>query len=159
MSEHHVSLSWDRRGTGFVDHKYSRAHVWTFDGGTRVPASASPHLVPIPYSDPAGVDPEEAFVASLSSCHMLWFLAIAAKRGYAIDAYRDDAVGKLEKDGQGRLAITTVTLRPHTLFGSDSREIATEAAVRQLHEAAHHECFLANSVRTQIITEPTFAIA
>jgi organic hydroperoxide reductase OsmC/OhrA len=158
MSEHHAGVSWDRRGADFMHHKYSRSHLWTFDGGASVPASASPHLVPAPYSDAAGVDPEEAFVAALSSCHMLWFLAIAAKRGYAIESYRDEAVGKLEKDGEGRLAITTVTLRPHVVFGSDGREVATEAAVRQLHDAAHHECFLASSVRTQIITEPTFAI-
>ena len=157
MSDHHAIVSWERRGARFVDNRYSRAHEWQFDGGARVPASSSPHSVPLPYSDAAAVDPEEAYVAALSSCHMLWFLAIAAKRGFAVESYRDAAVGTMEKDPSGRVVITTVTLRPHVVFGSDSREAPTEDLVRALHDSAHHECYLANSVRSEIVIEGTWA--
>jgi organic hydroperoxide reductase OsmC/OhrA len=157
MSTHGANVSWERRGARFLDHKYSRAHVWEFDGGASVRGSSSPHSVPLPYSDAAAVDPEEAFVASLASCHMLWFLALAAKRGFAVESYRDAAEGLMEKR-DGKTAITRVTLRPHTVFGRDGRAV-DEEVVRALHHAAHEECFLANSVRSEIVTEPTFEIA
>jgi organic hydroperoxide reductase OsmC/OhrA len=158
MSEYPATISWERRGARFIDHKYSRAHVWEFDGGAVVPGSSSPHSVPLPYSDASAVDPEEAYVAALASCHMLWFLALAAKRGFAIESYRDAAVGVMERDVRGRLVITTVTLRPHAVFGSDGAA-PTEDVVHELHHAAHAECYLANSVRSEIVTQPTFSLA
>ena len=147
MATYTAIVSWERNGARFVDNRYSRAHRWTFDGGTTVPASSSPHVVPVPLSDPAGVDPEEAFVASLSSCHMLWLLFIAAKRGFTIESYRDDAVGYLEKDADGRDAMTRVELRPSIQF------IGTPPQPNQLeemHDEAHHRCFIANSVKTRV---------
>jgi organic hydroperoxide reductase OsmC/OhrA len=156
MSEHVAAVEWTREGARFVDNRYSRAHRWEFDGGAVVPASASPHVVPVPLSDPAGVDPEEAFVASLASCHMLFFLSFAAKRGLVVESYRDEAVGVMGKDAEGRLAITMVTLRPHTVFSGDApaREVLDE-----IHHAAHEACFIAISVKTEIRTEPTFAVS
>lgn len=157
--EYGATLLWTRRGAAFGDSRYSRAHVWEFDGGATVPASSSPHSVPLPCSDAAAVDPEEAFVAALASCHMLFFLALAAKRGYTIETYRDSPVGVMEKDAAtGRMGIATVTLRPDATFGRDGLAPA-EDAVHELHDMAHHACFLANSVRTQIVTKPTFAVA
>src|SRR5512134_3144101 len=113
MGVHQASVIWERaEGAKFVDNRYSRAHRWEFDGGAEVPASSSPHVVPVPLSDPAGVDPEEAFVASLSSCHMLWFLAIAAKRGFVVENYEDEAEGTMGTNDVGRTAMTRVILRP-----------------------------------------------
>lgn len=112
MSTYTATVSWHRDEAVFTDNRYTRAHVWQFDGGCTVPASSSPHVVPIPFSDASAVDPEEAFVASLSSCHMLWFLSIAAKRGIVVDSYRDEALGVMEKCADGKLAMTVVTLRP-----------------------------------------------
>ena len=152
MAEHLATVSWERRGEAFVDNRYSRAHEWTFDGGLTVPASASPHVVRPPMSDPHAVDPEEAFVASIASCHMLWFLSLAARRGFAVESYRDEAVGILEKNEDGRLAITTVTLRPQVQFGGGP--IPAPEALDELHHAAHHECYIASSVRTEIRVEP-----
>ena len=152
MAEHTATIQWDRRGAVFVDNRYSRGHHWEFDGGARVPASASPHVVPLPYAVAEGVDPEEAFVASLSSCHMLWFLSLAAKRGYVVDRYRDTAVGIMGRDGEGRLAMLEVVLRPLATFSGDRQPSAAELA--QLHHAAHDECFLANSVKTRVRCEP-----
>jgi organic hydroperoxide reductase OsmC/OhrA len=146
-------VSWRREGARFVDNRYSRAHRWEFDGGATVPASASPHVVPEPLSDPAGVDPEEAFVASIASCHMLFFLSFAAKRGLVVESYRDAAAGVLGKDAEGRLAITAVTLRPHVAFAGD---LPAAADVDALHHAAHEACFIATSVKTEIRVEPTF---
>jgi organic hydroperoxide reductase OsmC/OhrA len=152
MSNYGASVAWSRNGAVFVDGRYSRAHVWHFDGGLEVPASSSPRVVPMPYSDPAAVDPEEAFVASLSSCHMLWFLSIAAAKGFVVDAYKDEAIGIMEKDADGKLAITRVTLRPSVKFNGTS--IPTEAELGKLHHEAHEKCFLANSVKTEIRCEP-----
>ncbi|HJR53604.1 MAG TPA: OsmC family protein [Gemmatimonadota bacterium] len=152
MAEHLATVSWERRNEAFVDNRYSRAHEWGFDGGLTVPASASPHVVRPPMSDPHAVDPEEAFVASLASCHMLWFLSLAARRGFRVESYRDEAVGLMEKNADGRLAITTVTLRPHVVFGGDT--IPAAEAVDELHHAAHHECYIATSVRSEIQVEP-----
>ena len=119
--------------------------------GVRVPASSSPHVVPRPYSVAENVDPEEAFVAALSSCHMLTFLWLAAKAGYRVESYRDDAVGIMAKNGQGRLAMTRVTLRPRVIFGGEQEPAL--AALEQLHHQAHEECFIANSVNTVVTTE------
>jgi organic hydroperoxide reductase OsmC/OhrA len=152
MSNYSATVAWSRNGADFVDGRYCRAHVWQFDGGLEVPASSSPRVVPLPYSDPAAVDPEEAFVASLSSCHMLWFLSIAAAKGFVVDAYRDEAVGIMEKDAEGKLAITRVTLRPIAKFNGTS--IPTEVELGDLHHKAHEKCFLANSVKTEIRCEP-----
>ncbi|MGQ0702458.1 MAG: OsmC family protein [Gemmatimonadales bacterium] len=151
MAEYRATVTWERHGARFIDNKYSRAHRWTFDGGASIPASASPHVVPVPLSDPAGVDPEEALVAALSSCHMLTFLWLAAKRGFTIDAYGDDAVGTMERNPEGRLAITRVTLRPRIAFSGTPQP--TQADLDALHEQAHRECYIANSVRTRVTVE------
>jgi organic hydroperoxide reductase OsmC/OhrA len=152
MAEHTATVVWDRFDAAFTDNRYSRAHRWMFDGGATIPASSSPHSVPIPQSDPMGVDPEEAFVASLSSCHMLWFLSIAAERGFVIDHYEDRAIGTLARDESGRLAMTRVELRPDVAFSGP--RLPADADVRAMHDEAHHACFLANSVRTEIVIEP-----
>jgi organic hydroperoxide reductase OsmC/OhrA len=157
LSHYSATVSWDRGDAPFVDKRYSRAHLWQFDGGVVVRASSSPHSVPVPYSDPAALDPEEAFVAALSSCHMLWFLSIAAKHGFCVQAYRDDAVGALEKNSAGKLCMTTVTLRPHAIF--TAAKVPSAAGVHEMHEEAHRECYLANSVTTLVTAEPTFEIA
>lgn len=153
MSEYVATVRWVRDTADFRDGRYSRAHVWTFDGGVEVPASASPHVVPAPMSRVEAVDPEEAFVASLASCHMLWFLALAAKRGFVVDSYVDAAHGVMEQDGSGRLAITRVTLRPCIEFGGERSPSAAQLA--ELHHAAHESCFIANSVKTEVtVTAP-----
>ena len=149
MAEHTATVAWDRFDAAFTDNRYSRAHRWMFDGGATIPASSSPHVVPVPMSDPMGVDPEEAFVASLSSCHMLWFLSIAASRGFVVDRYEDNAVGTMARDETGRLAMTRVVLSPTIAFSGAS--VPTDDEIRAIHDAAHHECFLANSVRTEIL--------
>lgn len=136
----------------FTDKRYSRAHLWQFDGGCTVPASSSPHVVPLPYSDASAVDPEEAFVASLSSCHMLCFLSIAAKRGFVVDSYRDEAQGVMEQDADGKLAITVVTLRPSMTLVGD--QVPSAADIHAMHHQAHDECFIARSVRTEVRCEP-----
>lgn len=146
-----ATVIWQRDGGAFTDNRYSRGHRWLFDGGVEVPASASPHIVPLPMSDSAAVDPEEAFVACLASCHMLWFLSIAAKRGFVVDEYRDEAVGKLANDNDGRLAMTRVTLHPAIRFASGHEPSAEE--IDAMHEAAHEQCFIANSVRTEVRCE------
>ncbi|MBL8887434.1 MAG: OsmC family protein [Phycisphaerales bacterium] len=152
MGEYTAVIKWSRDGATFTDNRYSRAHVWQFDGGIEVPASSSPHVVPIPMSVAEAVDPEEAFVASLSSCHMLWFLSIAAKRGYSVESYRDEAVGVLAKDASGRMAMTLVTLRPRVEFDGESRPIAED--LRALHHAAHEQCYIASSVRAEVRCVP-----
>jgi organic hydroperoxide reductase OsmC/OhrA len=152
VSEHHATITWERAGAAFVDDRYSRAHHWTFGGGTSIAASSSPQIVPVPMSDPAGVDPEEAFVASLSSCHMLWFLALARKRGLMVDHYRDEAFGVMGRNASGKLAITCVTLRPEVSFAGITHADGDELLA--LHEAAHAQCFIANSVLSEIRCEP-----
>src|SRR5690606_40188844 len=119
MSTPTATVAWVRRDEPFVDNKYSRAHEWRFDGGAKVPASSSPHVVPLPYSDESAVDPEEAFVASLSSCHMLFFLAFAAKAGYLVDSYVDDAEGHMARDDAGRMWVAEVVLRPRVEFAGE----------------------------------------
>jgi organic hydroperoxide reductase OsmC/OhrA len=152
MADHHATIRWERQDQVFTDRKYSRRHNMHFDGGAVVPGSSSPHTVREPYSDPAAVDPEEAFVASLSSCHMLWFLDLACRAGWVVDDYRDEAVGTLASDADGRLAMTVVTLRPAVRFGGARRPDAAE--IERLHHQAHAECFIANSVRTEVRCEP-----
>jgi organic hydroperoxide reductase OsmC/OhrA len=151
MSRHTAQVSWMRGGARFTDGRYSRGHVWRFDGGTEIAASSSPHSVPLPYSRAEAVDPEEAFVASVSSCHMLWFLSIAAKRGHTIEEYVDDAEGFLEQDADGRMSMTRVVLRPRIVFAADTP--ASSDDIRAMHEAAHHACYIANSVKTAISVE------
>lgn len=152
MSEHVAIVEWKRGDQVFTDNRYSRGHRWTFDGGIEVPASASPHVVRAPFSVAEAVDPEEAFVASLSACHMLCFLSHAARRGFLVERYRDAAGGVLEKDASGQLAITRVTLRPEVWFGAAKRPSAEELAA--LHHEAHEECFISRSVKTDVRCEP-----
>jgi organic hydroperoxide reductase OsmC/OhrA len=154
MANYTATVRWERNDQRFIDSRYSRGHTWTFDGGVTIPASSSPHVVPIPYSDASAIDPEEAFVASLSSCHMLWFLSIAAKRGFCVDSYADDAVGVMEVDQSHRLAMTRVTLRPRAIFSGDRRP--TQADIQTMHHQAHEECYIANSVKTEVRCEPGY---
>jgi organic hydroperoxide reductase OsmC/OhrA len=151
MSEHIATIKWERQGAVFTDNRYSRAHQWEFDGGVTVPASSSPSAVKLPLSNPAAIDPEEAFVASLSSCHMLWFLSLAARKGFVVDSYVDSAVGHLERNDKGRWAITRATLRPRVVFSGASTPTPEE--LKALHDAAHRECYIANSVTTSISVE------
>lgn len=152
MATHTATVQWDRMGAPFTSDGYSRGHRWLFDGGVEVPASSSPHVIPLPLSVEGAVDPEEAFVASLSSCHMLWFLSVAEKEGYVVDTYRDEAVGVMGKDATGELAITSVTLHPRVGFGG--REEPTSATMDRMHQAAHERCFIARSVRSAIRVRP-----
>ncbi len=153
MSEHIATIAWTRApDADFVRQRYSRGHRWEFDGGVEVPASASPHVVPAPYSVAAAVDPEEAFVASLASCHMLWFLVLAAKAGHVVEEYRDAATGRMGRNEAGKTAMLEVTLRPEVTFGGHSPDAA---AVEALHHQAHEECYLASSVKTIVRCEPT----
>jgi organic hydroperoxide reductase OsmC/OhrA len=151
VSTHGATIEWQRGDSPFVDQRYSRRHTWRFDGGASVVASSSPAVVPVPMSDPVGVDPEEAFVAALASCHMLWFLSLAADDGWVVDAYDDAAEGRMGRDDQGRVVMQRVTLRPLTRFGGDRRP--TEAELHELHHRAHASCFLANSVRCEVCCE------
>jgi organic hydroperoxide reductase OsmC/OhrA len=145
-----ATVIWDGKGADITTRKYSRAHTWTFDGGVTVPASASPHVIPLPWSDPKAVDPEEALVAAASSCHMMSFLYVAAKAGFAVAAYRDTAEGLLEKNGDGRVAVTRITLRPHIVFIGNQ---PSSAELETLHHQAHEECFIAHSLKTEIVVE------
>lgn len=151
MSEHVATIEWSRGDQAFADNRYSRAHDWRFDGGAVVRGSSAPTSVPLPMSDPAAVDPEEAFVAALSSCHMLFFLAFAAKAGFVVDRYCDAAVGVLGRDDRGRTSMTVVTLRPEVAFAGDAPDAET---VSGLHHRAHEACYIANSVRTGVRVEP-----
>ncbi|MBS1914535.1 MAG: OsmC family protein [Bacteroidetes bacterium] len=149
MSEYEARVSWTRNDAAFLDRRYSRAHTWFFDGGASVPASSSPHSVRLPMSDPANVDPEEALVASASSCHMLWFLSLAAEHGFVVDSYTDSATGYMEKDDDGRIGITRIVLRPDIVFSGAAIPSAEE--IRHLHHLAHENCYIANSLRSEII--------
>jgi organic hydroperoxide reductase OsmC/OhrA len=143
---------WERGNQAFVDKRYSRLHTLRFDGGIEVPGSASPLVVPAPMSVEAAIDPEEAFVSALSSCHMLWFLSIAADRGFVVDRYHDQAEGLMQRNAQGKLAITLVTLRPEVAFAGETQPSYTEIA--SMHHQAHEECFIANSVKSEVRVEP-----
>lgn len=147
MSEHKITLEWKRESESFSYDSYNRDHVWVFEGGARVPASAAPAY----RGNPAHVNPEEGLVAALSSCHMLTFLAIAAKKRLVVDRYSDKAVGFLEKNQKGKLAITRVILHPRVAFGGTTPP--TPEQIAALHEGAHSECFIANSVTTEVTVE------
>jgi len=151
---HHYSaeILWLRGEQNFVDNRYSRRHLLRFDGGAEVPGSSSPHVVRVPMSDAAAVDPEEAFVASISSCHMLFFLSIAANRRFRIDRYFDAATGVMEPNVEGKMAISVVTLRPEVDFSGEL--LPTEEEIMSMHHRAHDECFIANSVKSEVRCEP-----
>ncbi|SMO74326.1 OsmC family protein [Gracilimonas mengyeensis] len=149
MSTYSATISWSRQeGEKFTNNRYSRAHSWKFDGGETINASSSPQVVPLPYSDESAVDPEEAFIASLSSCHMLWFLSIVAKRGFVVEAYEDEVEGIMEKNAEGKLAMTEVTLHPKVTYAEEHQP--TEQRNDEMHHEAHEVCFIANSVKTKI---------
>jgi organic hydroperoxide reductase OsmC/OhrA len=147
-----TTVSWQRGEGDFAKGRYSRKHVWRFDGGVDVPASASPLVVPKPYSVEDAVDPEEAFIASLSSCHMLTFIDIARRAGFTVDSYDDAAEGVMEKNAEGRMWISTVTLRPRIVWSGGKEPSAGELA--HLHEQAHDLCFISNSVKTTVTVQP-----
>lgn len=152
MSRHTAEILWTRGDQPFIDKRYSRRHLIRFDGGVEVAGSSSPHVVPLPYSAADAVDPEEAFVAALASCHMLTFLQLAALKRLVVDRYEDAAEGELARKADGRMYVATVTLRPAVRFaGPDS---PTPAELTALHHAAHEQCFIANSVLTEVRCEP-----
>ena len=156
MSEYTAEILWERDpAQDFLGNRYSRKHLLRFDGGVEVPGSSSASSVPLPMSDAAAVDPEEAFVASLSSCHMLWFLAIAAKRQFVVDRYLDHAIGVMARNEQGKMAMTRVTLRPQVRFSG--ARLPSRDELEQLHHKAHEECYIANSVKTEVRCEPVVA--
>ena len=151
---YHATVAWRLPpGADFARGRYSRGHVWRFDGGTEVEASASPQVVPAAYAPAGAVDPEEAFVASLSSCHMLTFLDLARRDGFVVEAYEDSAEGRMEKSAQGRLWVSLITLKPRIDFSGEKRPGPGDLA--RLHDAAHDLCFIANSIKTEIRVEPT----
>lgn len=152
MSNYLATVRWQRDGADFPNKKYSRAHCWIFDGGSLINASASPHIVPEPYSKPEHVDPEEAFVASLSSCHMLFFLDLASQAGLIVDSYEDQALGVLEKNADGKYAITRVELRPKVEFVDN--QSPTMEQIESLHHRSHELCFIANSVNSAVTVTP-----
>jgi organic hydroperoxide reductase OsmC/OhrA len=149
VHRYEARISWNRNGAKFTDNRYSRGHEWSFDGGVKVLASSSPAVVPTPYSVAEAVDPEEALVASASSCHMLWFLSLAAKAGFVVDSYVDEAFGVLEKNAEGRLAFSRITLRPKIRFSAEKSP--SERELESLHHSAHRECYIANSLKCEIV--------
>lgn len=151
MSHHTAVISWRRGSPDFLKGRYSREHTWTFDGGVVVPASPSPSVVPEPYSNPANVDPEEAFVAAISSCHMLGYLFLASRRGFQVDSYQDEAVGEMTKNERGVAWVSDVRLRPRITYSGDT--LPAPADEDELHHLAHEQCFIANSVRTRVTVE------
>lgn len=152
MANYTACIEWQRdqqqNEQEFVNNQYSRAHQWHFDGGVSVPASSSPHVVPLPFSVEHNIDPEEAFIASISSCHMLFFLSIAAKRKYTIDSYIDNAQGTMAANEQGKIAFAEVVLKPDIVFSGDKQP--TQAQIDKIHHIAHQQCFIANSVNCEI---------
>jgi organic hydroperoxide reductase OsmC/OhrA len=152
MHSYDATVAWQRSGQTFTDNRYSRGHRWSFDGGADVPASSSPHVVPVPMSDAAGVDPEEALVAATSSCHMLFFLSFAARRDFIVDSYTDRASGIMEKNAEGRMAMTRITLRPDIVFVGEHRP--TREELDRMHHDSHEQCFIANSLKSEIVVEP-----
>jgi organic hydroperoxide reductase OsmC/OhrA len=152
MSEHRALIRWKRAGPDFLKGQYSREHTWTFDGGVTVPASPSPSVVPAPYSNPAHVDPEEAFVAAISSCHMLTYLFVAQRQGFQVDSYDDEAVGIMTKNDQGVPWVSSVTLSPKISYGGAKLPSPTDQ--ERLHHQAHAQCFIANSVKTEVTVRP-----
>lgn len=156
MTHHGVRVNWNRENHNFTDKHYSREHTWTFDGGLQIPASSSPYFVPPPYSQAFNVDPEEALIAAVSSGHMLRFLSLAAKRGFCVDSYRDQARGFLEKNQQNHWTIKRINLKPQALFSGT--KLPSVADIITLHQLAQQECFIANSIKAEINCEPLIYI-
>lgn len=153
MHEYKATIQWkNTAGPDFLKGRYSREHTWTFDGGLSVPASSSPYVVPLPWSVAANIDPEESFIASLSSCHMLTFIWLAGKAGFLVESYRDEATGVMAKNERGSFWVSKVTLYPQIVWGGD--KTPTPAELDQLHHRSHEECFIANSVKTEIVISP-----
>jgi organic hydroperoxide reductase OsmC/OhrA len=158
MSTYSAETLWARGEASrddFVASRYSRRHLLRFDGGVEVPGSSSPSVVPVPFSEPRAVDPEEAFVSALSSCHMLWFLSLAAERGLCVDRYVDAATGVMKKNEAGRIAMTLVALHPKVDFSGE--RLPSREEIEHLHHEAHEACYIANSVKTEVRCEPVFA--
>ncbi|MCG6268771.1 OsmC family protein [Vibrio furnissii] len=152
MSQYGATVKWQRQPSEvFHDNQYSRGHEWQFDGGVTVPASASPHIVPLPLSVAENVDPEEAMIAALSSCHMLVFLSIAAKKRYVVESYEDQAIGTLAPNQEGKTALTQVVLRPKVIFSGEKQP--SMAMLEKMHHQSHENCFIANSVKTEVTTQ------
>jgi len=149
MHKYEARISWSRNGEKFSDNRYSRGHEWSFDGGVKVPASASPAVVPAPYSVAEAIDPEEALVAAASSCHMLSFLFLAAKQGFVVESYVDEAFGVMEKNPQGKFAFSRITLRPKIQFSPEKPP--SPAELEALHRSAHEECYIANSLKCEVV--------
>ena len=154
MSHYSAETLWERKDANFLDNRYSRRHALRFDGGLEVPGSSSPSVVPLPMSDASALDPEEAFVSSLSSCHMLWFLTMAVKRKFCVDRYFDAATGVMEKNAEGKIAMTVVTLHPEVTFSGE--KLPTRAELDKMHHDAHEACFIASSVKTDVRCEPVY---
>lgn len=154
MSHYTAETLWERKDADFLDNRYSRLHLLRFDGGLQVPGSSSPSVVPLPMSDASALDPEETFVSSLSSCHMLWFLTMAVKRKFRVDRYFDAATGVMEKNAEGKVAMTVVTLHPEVTFSGERQPSREE--LDKLHHDAHEACFIANSVKTDVRCEPVY---
>lgn len=152
MSKYFAQVQWEKANDEvYIDNKYSRGHTWSFDGGVTIPASSSPHVVPLPYSVEANVDPEEALVASLSSCHMLFFLSITAKNKLVVESYEDNAEGIMEKDAEGKVSMTKITLKPKVVFAEHTQP--SYEFLEKMHHQSHEQCFIANSVKAEIVTE------
>jgi len=152
MSQHRATIHWQRAGAEFISGRYSREHTWTFDGGVVVPASASPSVVPPPWSNSAHVDPEEAFVAAISSCHMLTFLYLANRQGFLVDSYRDEAVGVMTQNERGVPWVSAVILQPRISYSGDKLPLLSDES--RLHHEAHEQCFIANSIKTEVTVKP-----
>jgi organic hydroperoxide reductase OsmC/OhrA len=148
MSQHKATIRWQGKDEDFLRGRYSREHTWSFDGGVIVPASPAPSVVRAPWSNPAAVDPEEAFVASISSCHMLTFLYLAAQRGFEVTAYEDEAVGHMARNEHGAMWVSRVVLSPRIQYRGE--RVPTEDEARQLHDDSHHQCFISNSIKTEV---------
>jgi organic hydroperoxide reductase OsmC/OhrA len=149
MSEYSAIVKWHKQKDEiFYDNKYSRGHLWVFDGGEVIQASSSPQVVPLPYSVEANVDPEEAFIASLSSCHMLFFLSFAANKKFVVESYIDEATGIMQLNQSKKMAMTEVTLKPKVIFKGEKKP--TYEQIKKIHHNAHKQCFIANSVKTSI---------
>jgi len=151
MHRYEARTAWKRAGATFTDNRYSRGHEWSFDGGVTVPASSSPSVVPLPYSVAEAIDPEEALVASASSCHMLSFLFIASKRGFVVESYVDEAFGVMDRNPKGKLAISRITLRPRIEFTGE--RVPSTEDLESMHRSAHEECFIANSLKSEVVVE------
>jgi organic hydroperoxide reductase OsmC/OhrA len=151
MSQHQAIIHWKSTSPDFLKGRYSREHTWEFDGGQIIQASPSPAVVPVPMSNPAFVDPEEAFVASVSSCHMLTFLFVAGKKGFVVESYRDESIGHMEKNEKGVPWVATIVLRPKIVFSGE--KLPSSADLDQLHHLAHEQCFIANSIKTTVKVE------